>query len=108
MPDVRPGSGGWLLDLLVSPHDKRILGVRCIGPHASELVHLGNAVMALGGTVQYFVQAVFNYPTLGEAYKHAAYHALEALRRLDVAPVKTDVAPVKKDLARASSGPGAS
>jgi NAD(P) transhydrogenase len=94
------GEAVGFLKLLVSPHDERILGVHCIGPHASELVHLGSAVMALGGTVQYFIQAVFNYPTLGEAYKHAAYDALENLKRLHLVPVI-------KDVARAASGPSA-
>src|SRR5438093_5728312 len=71
------------------PEKQRILGVHCIGPRASELVHVGGAVMALGGTVHYFIDAVFNYPTVGEAYKYAAYDALDqmkqraALKRLD-------------------------
>jgi len=54
--------------------------VHCIGPHASELVHLGSAVMALGGTLDYFTDAVFNYPTLGDAYKYAAYDAVAKLQ----------------------------
>ncbi len=72
------------LKLLVAVEDGRILGVHCIGPHASELVHLGAAVMALGGDVQYFIHAVFNYPTLGEAYKYAAYDALNGMKALNV------------------------
>jgi NAD(P) transhydrogenase len=65
---------GWV-KLLISPEDERVLGVHVIGPHASELVHLGASVMALKGTFRYFIEAVFNYPTLGEAYKVAAYDA---------------------------------
>ena len=65
---------GWV-KLLVSPEDERVLGVHVIGPHASELVHLGAAVMAFKGTFRYFIEAVFNYPTLGEAFKVAAYDA---------------------------------
>ncbi len=65
---------GWA-KILVSPESEKVLGVHAIGPHASELVHLGAAVMDLSGTYRYFIDAVFNYPTLGEVYKHAAYDA---------------------------------
>jgi NAD(P) transhydrogenase len=75
------GEAVGFLKLLASPEGK-VLGVHCIGPHASELVHLGNAVIALDGNVRYLSTAVFNYPTLGEAYKYAAYEALEAIRKL--------------------------
>jgi len=76
------GEAVGFLKLLVDPRERRILGVHCIGPHASELVHLGMAVMTLRGDLGYFVQAVFNYPTLGEVYKQATYEALDALRQL--------------------------
>ena len=69
------------LKLVCSPSDGEVLGVHCIGPHASELVHLGSAVMALGGTLRYFTEAVFNYPTLGEAYKYAAHDARAEMKR---------------------------
>ncbi len=59
-------------------------GVHCIGPHASELVHLGQAVMSHQGDLHYFVEAVFNYPTLGEVYKHAAFDARGRMKRLGV------------------------
>ena len=72
------------LKLLVAPHDGKILGVHCIGPHASDLVHLGAAVMTLGGTVDYFANAVFNYPTLGEAYKYAAFDAMNGVKAINV------------------------
>lgn len=75
------GEAVGFLKILASP-EGRILGVHCIGPHASELVHLGNAVMSLGGDLRYFITAVFNYPTLGEAYKEAAYAALNASTQL--------------------------
>ncbi|HUL58124.1 MAG TPA: Si-specific NAD(P)(+) transhydrogenase [Anaeromyxobacteraceae bacterium] len=68
------------LKLLAASDGGRILGVHSIGPHASELVHLGAAVMAFDGTLDYFVQAVFNYPTLGDAYKDAAYEALAGMK----------------------------
>jgi NAD(P) transhydrogenase len=54
--------------------------VHIIGEGASELVHIGQAVMTLGGTVDYFVQTVFNYPTLAECYKTAAFNGLGRLR----------------------------
>jgi NAD(P) transhydrogenase len=74
------GEAVGFLKLLADADDGRILGVHCIGPHASELVHLGQAVMGHGGDLNYFVEAVFNYPTLGEAYKYAAFDALERMR----------------------------
>jgi NAD(P) transhydrogenase len=74
------GEAVGFLKLLAAADDCRILGVHCIGPHASELVHLGQAVMSHSGDLNYFVEAVFNYPTLGEAYKYAAYDALENRR----------------------------
>src|SRR5574342_203987 len=65
---------GWV-KILVSPESEKLLGVHAIGPHASEIVHLGAAVMDLGGTYRYFIDAVYNYPTLGDVYKFAAYAA---------------------------------
>lgn len=52
------------------------------GTGATELVHVGQAVMSLGGTIDYLVDAVLNYPTLTEAYKVAALHATNKLRTL--------------------------
>jgi NAD(P) transhydrogenase len=74
------GEAVGFLKILAGADDGKILGVHCIGPHASELVHTACAVMAHGGDLQYFVEAVFNYPTLGEAYKYAAYDALDRMR----------------------------
>jgi len=68
-----------LLKLVFNPEDKTLLGVHIIGEQASELIHIGQAVMALGGTIDYFVDAVFNFPTLGECYKTAA---LDGLNRM--------------------------
>ena len=58
-----------------------ILGVHIIGEGASELLHIGQAVMIMGGTVDYFVDTVFNYPTLAECYKVAAFNGLGRLNR---------------------------
>ncbi|ABS28123.1 Si-specific NAD(P)(+) transhydrogenase [Anaeromyxobacter sp. Fw109-5] len=74
------GEAVGFLKIIADAENGRILGVHCIGPHASELVHTGAAVMAHQGDLQYFIEAVFNYPTLGEAYKYAAYDALDRMR----------------------------
>jgi NAD(P) transhydrogenase len=71
------------LKLIFNREDKSILGVHIIGEGASELLHVGQAVMALGGTVDYFIDTVFNYPTLAECYKVAAFNGLNRLRRGD-------------------------
>jgi NAD(P) transhydrogenase len=64
-----------LLKLLVDRKTLRILGVHIVGDNAADLIHIGQAVMAFEGDVQYFIHNVFNYPTLAEAYKTAAFHA---------------------------------
>jgi NAD(P) transhydrogenase len=58
---------------------RRLVGCHCIGEHASELVHLGQAVITLDGTVETFIEMVFNHPTLGEVFKYAAYDALATM-----------------------------
>ena len=58
---------------------REVLGVHIIGDGASELIHIGQAVMAHGGTVDYFVNTVFNYPTLAECYKTAAFDGINRL-----------------------------
>lgn len=69
-----------MLKLIFDPKSKRILGVHIIGERATELVHIGQAVMTHGGTMDYFVNTVFNYPTLAEAYKVAAMDGFARLR----------------------------
>jgi NAD(P) transhydrogenase len=69
------GNAQGLLKLLFSLEDRRLLGVHIVGEGATELIHIGQAVIAHGGTLDYFVGAVFNYPTLAEAYKIAALDA---------------------------------
>ena len=76
------GDGNGLLKLLVSAADRRVLGVHAFGTGATELIHIGQAVMAFGGTVDYLVEAVFNYPTLAESYKVAALDAQNKLLHL--------------------------
>lgn len=68
-----------LLKMLFSLEDRRLLGVHILGEGATELIHIGQAVLVLGGTLEYFLENVFNYPTLAEAYKIAA---LDAMNRM--------------------------
>jgi len=69
------------LKLIFHRDTRKVLGVHIIGEEASELVHIGQAVMVLGGTVDYFIENVFNYPTLAECYKVAAFNGLGRLHR---------------------------
>src|SRR5204863_103354 len=77
------GDSYGVLKLLVSLNHHRLLGVHVFGTGATELVHIGQAVMGCGGTVDYLVYAVFNYPTLAEAYKVAALDAMNKIRQID-------------------------
>jgi len=70
------------IKLIFSPADQRLLGVHVVGEIASELIHIGQACLQLGGTLDFFIQTVFNYPTLGEVYKYAAYDGLGNLARM--------------------------
>jgi NAD(P) transhydrogenase len=69
------------LKLVFRYPDKTLLGVHVLGESASELVHVGLMVLLHGGTIDAFINAVFNYPTLGDAYKYAAYDGLGNLAR---------------------------
>ncbi len=71
------------LKLIFHRETRAILGVHIIGEGASELVHIGQAVMALNGTVDYFIDTVFNYPTLAECYKAAAFNGVNRLARFE-------------------------
>jgi NAD(P) transhydrogenase len=76
------GDSYGMLKLLVSTDDLRLLGVHIFGSNATEMVHIGQAVMGCGGTAEYLVDAVFNYPTFSEAYKVAALDVMNKLRAL--------------------------
>ncbi|MFC6016837.1 Si-specific NAD(P)(+) transhydrogenase [Plantactinospora solaniradicis] len=76
------GDSYGMLKLLVAPDTGRLLGVHIFGTGATELVHIGQAVMGCLGTVDYLVDAVFNYPTLAEAYKVAALDAMNKMRHI--------------------------
>jgi NAD(P) transhydrogenase len=77
------GDSYGVLKLLVSPEDRTLLGVHVFGTGATELVHIGQAVMGCGGTIDYLVDAVFNYPTLAESYKVAALDATNKMREVE-------------------------
>ena len=72
-----------LLKLLVSREDRTILGVHVLGTNATEVIHIGQTVMGLNGTIDYLVDAVFNYPTLAESYKVAALDARNRLMAVE-------------------------
>jgi NAD(P) transhydrogenase len=73
---VISGDRDGILKLLVSPEDRSVLGVHVLGTSATDLVHIGQAVMAAGpGGLDFLVTAVFNYPTFAESYKVAALDA---------------------------------
>jgi NAD(P) transhydrogenase len=78
------GENHGLLKLIVSPGDGTLLGVHAFGTGATEVVHIGQAVMGLGGTIEYLIDTVFNYPTLAEAYKVAALDAANKLRAMSM------------------------
>lgn len=73
------GDDTGILKMLFHRESRALLGVHAIGTDATELIHVGQAVMALGGTLDYFVRTVFNYPTFAECYKVAALDALNKL-----------------------------
>jgi NAD(P) transhydrogenase len=70
-----------MLKLIFSPTDKKLLGVHHIGELSSELVHIGAHALFDGDTIDEFIMAVYNYPTLADAYKYAAYDGLGAWER---------------------------
>jgi NAD(P) transhydrogenase len=74
------GDDSGMFKMLFHREDRRLLGIHCIGTGATELVHVGQAVLGLGGGLDYFLKTVFNYPTLAECYKVAALDAANKLR----------------------------
>ena len=74
------GDTSGMLKLVFSPTDRKVLGVHLIGEMSSELVHIGTQVIAAGGSIDVFIDSVYNYPTLSDSYKYAAYDGLGNLR----------------------------
>jgi NAD(P) transhydrogenase len=94
------GISSGMLKMIVDIGTRRVLGVHIIGEGATELIHIGQAVINLGGTVDYFIDNSFNFPTLAEAYKVAALDAWNRLRRLGEPAAALEAVPeAKKDAA---------
>jgi NAD(P) transhydrogenase len=77
------GDDTGIMKIIVECGTRRLLGVHSIGSGATELIHIGQAVIAFNGTIDYLINAVFNYPTLAECYKTAALDAHNRLARMD-------------------------
>jgi NAD(P) transhydrogenase len=75
------GDMSGMIKLVFSPQDKKLLGVHIIGEQASELIHIGAHVMIADGTIDAFIQAIYNYPTLAGLYKYAAKDGLVNLEK---------------------------
>ena len=73
------GDRDGMTKLVFDRASRRLIGCHCVGERACELVHVGQAVMQLDGTVETLIDMVFNYPSLSETYKYAAYDALARL-----------------------------
>jgi len=73
------GSTEGLLKLVFRAADKRLLGVHILGEEATELIHIAQAVLHQGGTIDEFIDTTFNFPTRADAYKYAAYDGLQRL-----------------------------
>jgi NAD(P) transhydrogenase len=67
--------------LVFHPESQRLLGATIVGEGACELIHIGMTVIAFGGTIDYFIQGAFTFPSLADAYKYAAYDGLQRLQR---------------------------
>jgi NAD(P) transhydrogenase len=74
------GATDGLVKLVFERESRKLLGVHVLGDHAAELVHLGQAVLHHGGSIDYFIHSTFNAPTVSEAYKYAAYDGLQRLQ----------------------------
>ena len=77
------GLNAGLMKMIFALDTRRLLGVHIIGEGATELIHIGQAVLNLGGTLDYFIENAFNYPTLAEAYKIAALDAWNRMPRVN-------------------------
>jgi len=84
------GDTDGLVKLLVHRDTRKLLGVHLICERATELIHIGQAVMRLGGTADFFLETIMTYPSLSEAYKYAAFNALGELERGEDRPASLD------------------
>ena len=69
------------IKLLFDPTSRKLLGAHVLGEHATELIHIPLFVLSAGGTIDAFIDAVFNFPTLAESFKYAAYDGLQRIAR---------------------------
>lgn len=81
--DIKHETEG-LLKLVFRTDNLKLLGVHIIGNHAGDLVHLGQSIMAMDGTIKYFIENVLNYPTYGEAYRIAAFNGVNRVYKAGV------------------------
>ena len=86
------GDDSGMFKMLFDRRDRKLLGVHCIGSGATELIHVGQAVIGLGGGLDYFLTNVFNYPTLAECYKVAAFNAANKLTLINELQARTAAA----------------
>ena len=97
-----------MLKLLFHRETRKLLGIHCIGKSATEIIHIGQTVMAYDGTIDYFRDTVFNYPTMAECYKVAAFDGLNKLKLdpISESPAATFTAesPADSDCEEASVG----
>lgn len=77
------GDSDGMVKLLFDPKTRKLLAAHVLGEHATELVHIPMLVLSAGGTIDAFIDAVFNFPTLSESFKYAAYDGLQRLARRD-------------------------
>jgi len=80
-----------MIKLVFDPASLALLGVHIVGENASELVHIGMMVMQIGGTINAFIDGVFNFPSLSDAYKYAAYDGLGNVARKRAAQMQETV-----------------
>jgi NAD(P) transhydrogenase len=95
------GDSTGLLKILFQTDTREILGVHIIGEGSSELVHIGQAVMSYRGKVDYFINTVFNYPTLAECYKNAAF---DGINRMGLGIEHTEPVPAKQAATESGTG----
>jgi NAD(P) transhydrogenase len=86
------GEPSGFLTLLCERGSARVLGVQALGEGATELVHLGQAAIATGATADFFIEQIFNFPTMTEAYRIAAFDILKQRSQVQPAPLKVAVA----------------
>ena len=94
MPEIRAGRSSadmsGMFKVIFSPADKKLLGAHIIGEQASELIHLAALVLEVEGTIDTFIRSVYNYPTLSDLYKYAAYDGLGNWEKWKIDPRVVD------------------